>query len=77
MRENRFRWLGHVLRREKTKAVKLVKEIYVEGKRGRARPEMRWLDVIKIDMKRAGVSVDEDAGDRVRRKLKICVADSK
>lgn len=33
MRENRFRWLGHVLRREQTVTVRLVKEMYVEGKR--------------------------------------------
>ena len=34
MRENRLRWLGHVLRREETEAVRLVKEMYVYGKRG-------------------------------------------
>lgn len=51
--------------------------IYVEGKRGRARPKMRWLDVIEIDMKRDGVNVDEDAGDRVKTKSKIWVADTK
>jgi len=33
MRDNRLRWLGHVFKREET--VRLVKEIYVEGKRRR------------------------------------------
>ena len=42
MRENRLRWLGHVLRREETEAVRLVKEMYVDGKRGRGRPKKRW-----------------------------------
>jgi hypothetical protein len=35
MRENRLRWFGHMMRREETKAVKVVMKIIVEGKRGR------------------------------------------
>lgn len=35
MRENILRLLGHILRREKTKAVRVVKRIYFEEKRGR------------------------------------------
>ena len=41
MRENRLRWLGHVLRREETEAVRLVREMHVVGKRGRGRPKKR------------------------------------
>lgn len=33
-RENILRWFGHVLRREETEAVRLVKEMYIDGKRG-------------------------------------------
>jgi len=35
MRVFRLRWLRNYLRREETEAVRLVKEMYVEGKRGR------------------------------------------
>lgn len=39
MRENTFRWLRHVLRRVVTEAIRLVKENYVDRKRGRERPK--------------------------------------
>jgi len=32
MCENRLRWLGHVLRREKTEAVSVTKNMSVDGK---------------------------------------------
>ena len=41
MRENILRWLRHVLRREETEAVRLVKEMYVDGKKWRGRPKKR------------------------------------
>ena len=65
MRENRLRWLGHVLRREETEAVRLVREMHVVGKRGRGRLKKRWGDVMASDMRKVGVS-EEDAGDRVK-----------
>lgn len=34
IRENRLRWFGHILRREGTAAVRVVKVIYVERTRG-------------------------------------------
>lgn len=37
MRESTLSWLGHVLKREVTKAVRVVREIYVEGQKGRER----------------------------------------
>jgi len=33
--------------------------MYIEGKRGRGRPKKRRLDVIEIDMRNAGVSVED------------------
>jgi len=53
MRENRSKWLGHVLR--------TVKEMYVERKRGRGRPKKRWLD--ESDVKRASEFYDTRATD--------------
>lgn len=34
MRENRLREIGHISKREITEAVKVVKRIYIEGKKG-------------------------------------------
>jgi hypothetical protein len=41
MRKNKLRWLEHVIRREKTKAVRVVIKINVKGKRGREIPKKR------------------------------------
>jgi len=37
--ENILRWLGHVLRREQTEAVRLVKKINAEGRVGKRKTE--------------------------------------
>ena len=39
MRENRLRWFGHVLRREETEAVRLVREMHVVGKKGEGKTQ--------------------------------------
>jgi len=57
MREIRLRWLRHVLRREKTNAVTVTKNMSVDGKRGRGIPKKRWFEVIKCDMRMTGVVV--------------------
>jgi len=41
MRKNRLRWFGHVMRWVETKAVRVVKKMNVEGKRGS--PKKRWI----------------------------------
>jgi hypothetical protein len=41
MRKNRLKWFWHVMRREETKAERVVMKINVEGKRGRKRPKTR------------------------------------
>jgi hypothetical protein len=38
MRENRVRWFGHVIRREETKAARVVMKINIERNKGRRRP---------------------------------------
>lgn len=45
----------------------LVGDEYMQ--KGRERPKNRWLDVIKSNKKKAGVSIDEDVEDRVEWKL--------
>lgn len=41
IKENRLRWLGRVLKREETEVLRLVKEMYVNGKRGKGRLRKR------------------------------------
>jgi hypothetical protein len=59
MRENKFRWFGHVMRQEETKAVRVVMKMNVEGKRRRGRPKKRWLDIIENDMGAVGMYVSD------------------
>lgn len=42
IRENRLRCPEHVLRREETEVVRVIKEIYVERKKGRRRSKYSW-----------------------------------
>jgi len=59
IKENRLRWFGHVMRREETKAVKVVMKMNVEGKRGRGRPKMIWLDTIENNMRAVRVCLGD------------------
>lgn len=48
MKENRLRWYGHVIQREKRKAVKLIMKMNVDGKIGKEIPKERLLDTTEI-----------------------------
>lgn len=71
IKENQLRFLGQVLRRQKTKQVK---RIYVEGKREKVIPKKRWGFVIESEMMQMDVN-KEDVGNRVKWKCKIRAAD--
>ena len=51
MRRRRLEWFGHVKRRDKTENIRAVVEMKMEGKRPRGRPQLRWKDTVKRDMK--------------------------
>ena len=55
MREGRLRWYEHVMRRDQEYVGRKMMEIELPGKRGRGRPKIRFLDVVKEDMKEVGV----------------------
>lgn len=62
-RKNRLRWLGCVLRREKTEVVRLVKEMcIIYSKKEERMTEKEMGDVIMSDMSKRGVC----AGNRVK-----------
>lgn len=53
IRENRLRQFGYVMRKEISKAVRMIMEMYVEEKRERGRLEKKRLDAIENDIKTA------------------------
>ena len=61
LRQKRLRWFEHIARRDEEVKIKKVFELKIEGRRKRARPVKRWIDVVEEDMKKRGV-VQQDAG---------------
>ena len=51
----RLEWLGHVIRMNETRSVKKIFEGKLEGRRGRGRPRLRWIDDVEDDLKKLGV----------------------
>ena len=47
-------WLGHVLRMNETRSVKIF-EGKLEGRRGRGRPRLRWIDDVEDDLRNPSV----------------------
>lgn len=45
----------HVMRKEKSKVVRMVIKMSVKGSKGRSRPKKRWLDAVKYDIMRTAV----------------------
>ena len=63
LRESRFRWFGHVQRRDKDDATRKILQMTVDGKRNRGRPKLRWQDLVIEDMARNQMTT-EIAEDR-------------
>lgn len=54
--DNKMRWFGHILRREKNYiGKKKVEKLEMQGKRERSRPKLRWENKIKDSSEREGV----------------------
>ena len=51
----RLEWLGHVIRMNETRSVKKIFEGKLEGRRGRGRPRLRWIDDVEDDLRKLGV----------------------
>jgi hypothetical protein len=51
----RLEWLGHVIRMDETGSVKKIFEGKLEGRRGRGRPRLRWINDMEDDLRKLGV----------------------
>jgi len=49
LQQNRFRWYGHVLRKEDNDWMKKCMEYEVEDARPRGRPKKTWTEVVQKD----------------------------
>ena len=64
-REARLRYYGHVVRREEEEPIKKVQSMPIPGRRKVGRQRIRWMDVVRRDMREVGLG-EGDAGDRNR-----------
>ena len=51
----RLEWLGHVVRVNETRSVKKILERKLEGRGGRGRPRLRWINDVGDDVRKLGV----------------------
>ena len=49
LRIRRLEWIGHVIRMNETRSVKIF-EGKLDGRRGRGRPRLRWIDNVEDDL---------------------------
>jgi len=55
MKIQRLQWLGHVVRMNETRSVKKIFEGKLEGRRGRGRTGLRWINDVEDDLRKLGV----------------------
>ena len=73
MREGRLRWFGHVRRRPQSAPVRKVAALVVDGVRRRGRPNLRWEDRLKLDMKELRLSEDMTSDRKAwRDRIRVC-----
>jgi hypothetical protein len=51
----RMEWPGHVVRMNETRSVKMIFEGKLEGRRGRGRSRLRWINDVEDDLRVLGV----------------------
>jgi transcription termination factor 2 len=50
----RLEWLGHVVRMDESRSVKKIFEGKLDGRRGRGRPRLRWINDVEDDLRKLG-----------------------
>jgi hypothetical protein len=51
----RLEWFGHVVRMNETRSVKKIFEGKLDGRRGRGRPRLRWINDVEDNLRKLGV----------------------
>jgi hypothetical protein len=51
----RLEWLGRVVRMDETRCVKKIFEGKLEGRKGKGRPRLRWINDVEDDLRKLGV----------------------
>ncbi|KAK4872081.1 hypothetical protein RN001_016205 [Aquatica leii] len=51
IKSQRIKWLGHVMRKDKTKTIRIVTEWKPTENRKRGKPKIRWIDDVVEDLK--------------------------
>ena len=67
IKKGRFRWLGHVERMSEERVVKRLYQNTPEGSRSVGRRRLRWMDHVREDLRRMGVTNWEDTCTQKRR----------
>ena len=75
IRENRLRWFGHIQRKPLDALVRKSDFLTIHGNaRGRGRPKLTWIEIIKKDITICNLSVNL-ALNRIEWRKQIHVAD--
>ena len=69
--QKRLRWCGHVSRRDDSHMTRTVLDMAVEGVRPRGRPKSRYMDTIRRDIKKNGLT---DVNIRDRKNWRLAVS---
>jgi hypothetical protein len=70
VRRGRLRWFGHVERKSEDDWVSACRELVVDGVKGRGRGKKTWMECIREDMRKFGLT-KADAQDRVGWRVAI------
>ena len=60
LRKKRFRWFGHVQRRDKDEATRKILQMTVDGKRNRGRPKLNQAEMARPGERGYGQKPDDD-----------------
>jgi hypothetical protein len=58
----RQEWLGHVIRMNETRSVRKIFEGKLEGRRGRGRHRVRWIDDVEDDVRKLDKTMKNETG---------------